>query len=121
MESFENGNGQSPELVQASELLKQAREKEKEGDLVRPQERDTVFSRVYSRTGQPHASRPCRTGHLQGGAEEDLNDAIDTLKSTPGAKRLLSAGFFARGRHWVRPPPLFFTVFCFASYVRRSA
>ena len=36
------------------------------------------------------------------GARDDLNEAIDALKSTVVSKKLLSAGYFARGRHWVK-------------------
>lgn len=35
-------------------------------------------------------------------AEEAYDDAIDALKHTKASKRLLSAGYFARGRHWIR-------------------
>ena len=35
------------------------------------------------------------------GAKEDLDEAIDALRSTTDAKKLLSAGYFARGKHWV--------------------
>lgn len=35
-------------------------------------------------------------------AKADLDEAIDTLRSTTDAKKLLSAGYFARGRHWAK-------------------
>ena len=59
-----------PEVVQAGELLKSAKEKEGEGDM--------------------------------DGAKKDLDEAISTLRSTIDAKKLLSAGYFARGRHWAK-------------------
>jgi hypothetical protein len=36
------------------------------------------------------------------GARSDLDEAIDALRSTTDAKKLLSAGYFARGRHWAK-------------------